>query len=50
VAPDVEVENLPHATFKGQDQQLETAIRMLSDKLKEQPVKALQPQAIPPLK
>ncbi len=50
VIPDVEVENLPHATFNGKDQQLETAIQLLEKKLKEQPVKALIPQAIPPLK
>jgi tricorn protease len=32
VAPDVEVENMPNATFEGRDQQLETAIRMLMEK------------------
>lgn len=50
VTPDVEVENMPHATFSGQDQQLEKALQMLTDKLREQPVKKLVPQAIPPLK
>ncbi len=48
VAPDVEVENMPNATFEGRDQQLETAIRMLMEKMKEQPVKPLIPQPIPP--
>lgn len=50
VAPDVEVDNLPHASYKGRDRQLEVAIEMLQKKLKEQPVKPLQPQAIPALK
>ncbi|MFZ6656631.1 S41 family peptidase [Undibacterium sp. TJN19] len=50
VTPDVEVSNLPHATFNGQDQQLETAIQLLEKKLKEHPIKPLVPQAIPPLK
>jgi tricorn protease len=50
VAPDVEVENPPHASFKGEDKQLETAISLLQKKLKEQPIRPLTPQAIPPLK
>lgn len=50
VAPDIEVDNLPNATFKGEDKQLETALNYLQKKLKEQPIKPLVPQAIPPLK
>ncbi|MFZ6686801.1 S41 family peptidase [Undibacterium sp. SXout11W] len=50
VTPDIEVDNLPHATFKGQDQQLETAIRILQEKLQSEPVKPLIPHAFPPLK
>ncbi|MFZ6746577.1 S41 family peptidase [Undibacterium sp. JH2W] len=50
VVPDVEVDNLPHATFNGKDQQLEAAIQLLEKKLREQPVKPLVPQVIPPLK
>ena len=50
VTPDVEVDNLPHASYTGRDRQLEVAIEMLQKKLKEQPVKQLQPQAIPALK
>ena len=50
VAPDVEVDNLPHETFKGRDRQLEVALEMLEKKLKEQPVKAWKPAAIPALK
>lgn len=50
VTPDIEVDNLPHATFQGQDQQLEEAIRLLQKKLQEQPLKPLQPQALPALR
>jgi tricorn protease len=50
VSPDVEVDNLPNATFKGEDRQLEVALSMLQKKLIEQPVKALKPQTIPPLR
>ncbi|MGV7210660.1 S41 family peptidase [Oxalobacteraceae bacterium A2-2] len=50
VTPDVEVDNLPHATFEGRDRQLEVAIELLEKKLKDQPVKPYQPQAIPSLK
>jgi tricorn protease len=37
VVPDIEVDNLPNATFKGQDAQLDTAIKYLLDKIKEDP-------------
>lgn len=47
VAPDVEVDNLPHVTFLGEDQQLEVALKMLEKKMQEQPVKALLPQVLP---
>nr|WP_315485579.1 S41 family peptidase [uncultured Undibacterium sp.] len=50
VVPDIEVDNLPNATFKGEDKQLEAALNYLQKKLKEQPIKPLVPQAIPPLK
>ena len=49
VSPDVEVDNLPHATFKGQDRQLEVAIELLEKKLKEQPYKPFAPNPIPAL-
>jgi tricorn protease len=48
VQPDIEVDNPPHATFKGEDQQLEVALQILEKSLREQPVKPLIPQAIPP--
>lgn len=50
VAPDIEIDNLPNATFKGEDKQLDAALNYLQKKLKEQPIKPLQPQAIPALK
>jgi tricorn protease len=50
VTPDVEVDNLPHATFTGQDRQLEVALELLDKKLKDQPIKPYRPQAIPALK
>jgi tricorn protease len=37
VVPDIEVDNLPHATFNGQDAQLEAAIRYLQEKIAEDP-------------
>jgi tricorn protease len=49
VTPDVAVDNLPHATYQGQDRQLEVALEMLEKRLKEQPVKPYNPQAIPGL-
>ncbi|HTD06886.1 S41 family peptidase [Undibacterium sp.] len=49
VIPDVDVDNLPHATFNGEDRQLEVALQLLEKKLKEQPVKPYAPQAIPAL-
>lgn len=50
VAPDVEVDNLPHETFEGRDRQLEVAIELLQKKMQEQPVKPWKPAAIPALK
>jgi tricorn protease len=41
VEPDVTVENLPNATFKGEDKQLDTALQGLLEKLKTDPVKPL---------
>jgi tricorn protease len=37
VVPDIVVDNLPHATFQGEDAQLEAAIRYLRDKIAEDP-------------
>jgi tricorn protease len=38
VEPDVVVDNLPHATFEGQDAQLEAAVKLLQQKIAEQPI------------
>jgi tricorn protease len=47
VEPDVVVDNLPHATFKGQDAQLEAAIQYLKRKMKEEPVPVAEPPRHP---
>ncbi len=44
VAPDVEVDNPPNATFNGADAQLDAAIRLLDEKLAARPMP--QPPAI----
>jgi tricorn protease len=49
VTPDVVVDNPPHATYQGQDRQLEVALQLLDKKIKEQPVKPYTPQMIPGL-
>jgi len=38
VDPDIVVDNPPHATFKGEDAQLEAAIEFLRQKIREEPV------------
>ncbi len=45
--PDIEVDNLPHATFKGQDAQLDAAIKHLQKLMKEDPRKVPPPPAYP---
>ena len=37
VDPDLVVENLPHATFEGQDAQLEAAVKLLLDLIENDP-------------
>ena len=49
VAPDVEVENLPHAAFKGTDAQLAAATRLLEEKIAREPVMPLKPRPLGPL-
>ncbi|WP_417761019.1 S41 family peptidase [Shewanella sp.] len=48
ISPDIEVDNLPFATFEGKDAQLTRAISYLKDELKQQPVKPLKAQPMPP--
>ena len=43
--PDIEVDDLPHATFNGQDSQLDAAIKYLQDLIKKDPRKV---PAVPP--
>jgi tricorn protease len=50
VLPDVEVDNLPAATFAGGDAQLDAAIKMLEAKIKQQPILPLTPAPLPPLR
>ncbi|GMM93230.1 S41 family peptidase [Qipengyuania sp. MTN3-11] len=49
VAPDIEVENLPHASFEGQDAQLEAAVGWLEAKIAAEPVRELVPLPLPPV-
>lgn len=49
VAPDIEVDNLPHATYVGKDAQLETALKVLAEKLKTHPVTPLKGGVIDPV-
>ena len=45
VAPDIEVDNPPHATFKGEDAQLAVALRVLEQKIAARPIQT--PPATP---
>jgi len=49
VIPDIEVDNLPHATFKGKDAQLEAAIVHLQQLIAEKPIETPQPPTYPDL-
>lgn len=49
VSPDYEVENLPYATFKGTDAQLEAAVSLLLEKIKSEPITPLVPKPLLPL-
>ncbi|MDY7098150.1 MAG: S41 family peptidase [Pseudomonadota bacterium] len=49
VAPDYEVENLPYAAFQGRDAQLEAAVGLLQQKIKDDPVPQLRPKPLSPL-
>lgn len=47
VAPDIEVNNPPYATFNGEDAQLQAAIELLKQKMQEAPVPKLDAQPMP---
>jgi tricorn protease len=49
VTPDIEVENPPHKTYLGEDNQLNAAIAWLQDKLSKEPIAPLVPAKIPAL-
>ncbi len=48
VSPDIAVVNPPLATFNGSDAQLDAALKYLEDKMVSDPVKSINPQALPP--
>jgi tricorn protease len=48
VAPDIAVDNPPHATWKGEDAQLTAALDWLTRKLAAEPVQPLQARPVPP--
>jgi tricorn protease len=50
VAPDIVVDNLPFATNKGEDAQLDAAIKVLEEKLAKQPVPKIEVPAYPKMK
>jgi len=47
VSPTIEVRNMPHATYMGDDAQLEAAIEYLQNKLREEPIPELKPGPFP---
>jgi tricorn protease len=47
VDPDIVVDNLPHQTFKGNDAQLDAAIKYLQEKIKNEPVDVPPPPPFP---
>jgi tricorn protease len=50
VTPDVTVDNLPFATYKGADAQLDAAIKLLEEKIAKQPLPAVTVPPYPTLK
>ncbi len=47
ISPDIEVDNLPHATFNGEDAQLQAAIKLLKKKMQENPVQPMKTLPFP---
>jgi tricorn protease len=45
--PDIVVDNLPHSTFNGKDEQLQTAIDLLLKQIKEDPREVPEPPTFP---
>jgi tricorn protease len=48
VSPDIQVENLPYASFSGQDAQLSYAISVLQKQLQDQPLPVLKAEPLKP--
>jgi len=48
VTPDQSIENMPVATFNGQDQQLDAALRNLTESLTDHPIQPLKAEPFPP--
>ncbi len=49
VSPDIEIDNLPHESYMGNDRQLDAALDWLQRKLASEPVRPMQRGMIPPL-
>lgn len=49
ISPDLEVINPPHASFLGDDAQLEAAIRYIDEKVRSEPIGELKSRPLPPL-
>ena len=49
VEPDIEVDNLPRASWEGRDAQLESALEFLEERIREAPVPILRGEPIPPV-
>ena len=47
ISPDIEVDNLPHATFNGEDTQLQAAIKLLKKKMQKNPVQPMKTLPFP---
>ena len=47
VTPTIEVDNLPHTTYEGNDAQLEAAIQYLQQKLHDDPIPDLAAKPFP---
>ena len=47
ISPDIEVDNLPHTTFSGEDAQLQAAIKLLKKQIKKTPINPLKGKAFP---
>jgi tricorn protease len=47
ISPDIEVDNLPHATFNGEDAQLQAAIKLLKKKMQKNPVQPMKTLPFP---